>query len=116
VIIVPFGNIWTCTNCGHSVRTAGLFKFYIDNNGIRHRCGHPIPSEAEKRYGASGYSLEGYCPFHGVRDVIIAEFEPQREFKNICDVCGEKLLDNLKNLSCPKCGKGKFKEAARWMS
>ena len=114
---MPFGNIWTCTNCGNSVRTAGLFKFYIDKNGIRHRCGHPIPSEADKRYGASGYSCEGYCPrCRQIKDVVVAEFNPRREFEAVCDICGEKLLDNLEDLPCPKCGKGVFGESGRFMS
>ena len=117
VIIVPFGIIWTCNQCGYSVRTAGYFKFYIDKNGSRKGFAHPIPSKSEKNYVASGYSREGYCPqCQQIRDVVVAEFEPRKEFEATCDICGEKLLDNLENLTCPQCGKGVFREEARWMS
>ena len=114
---MPFGNIWTCNQCGHSVRTAGLFKFYRDKNGIRHRCGHPVPAKADKNYIASGYSCEGYCPqCQQIRDVVVAEFKPRKEFKAVCDVCGTKLIDNLNNVPCPKCNIGHFKEDGRFMS
>ena len=123
---MPFGNIWTCTNCGNSVRTAGLFKFYIDKNGNRKRFAHPIPSEADKQATATGYSQEGFCPHcKEIRDVIVATFPvlqngsigaEYKEVPAICDVCHTPLKDNIENLPCPKCGIGKFKESGRFMS
>ena len=93
------------------------FKFYIDKNGNRKRCGHPVPSKSDKHHVASGYSCEGYCPqCRQIKDVVVAEFEPRKEFEAVCDICGTKLLDDLENLTCPQCGKGRFKEEARWMS
>ena len=126
MIVVPFGNIWTCTNCGNSVRTAGLFKFYIDKNGNRKRFAHPIPSEADKQATATGYSQEGFCPHcKEIRDVIVATFPvlqngsigaEYKEVPAICDVCHTPLKDIIENLPCPKCGIGKFKESGRFMS
>lgn len=116
---MPFGSIWTCDQCGYSVRTAAYFKFYIDKDGNRKRCSHPIPSKADKK--ATGYSKEGFCPHcKEIKDVIAATFSPQnpeaKEVPAICDQCKTPLKDDLENLPCPKCGKGKFKESGRFMS
>jgi rubrerythrin len=119
---MPFGNIWTCDQCGYSVRTAGYFKFYIDKNGNRKRCGHPIPSASDKK--AAGYSKEGFCPHcKETKDVVVATFAvPQnsegeyKEVPAICNVCHATLKDNLEGEICPKCNVGHFKESGRFMS
>jgi rubrerythrin len=128
---MPFGNIWTCNQCGYSIRTAGYFKFYVDKNGNRKRFAHPIPSEADKNATATGYSQEGFCPHcKEIRDVIVAIFPvPQndlldahnpetklKEFPAICDKCNTPLKDDLEGEICPKCNIGHFKESGRFMS
>ncbi|MFZ2036446.1 MAG: hypothetical protein WAU62_05965 [Dehalococcoidales bacterium] len=116
---MPFGNIWTCNQCGYSIRTAGYFKFYIDKNGNRKRCGHPIPSTSDTK--PIGYSKEGFCPHcKEIKDVIVATFTPQnpeaKEVTAICNVCHTPLKDNLEGELCPKCNTGHFKESGRFMS
>ena len=123
---MPFGFIWKCDKCGYSIRTAGLFKFHIDENGNRKRFAHPIPSEVDKNATVMGYSQEGFCPHcKEIKDVIVATFPvPQngplgaeyKEFPAICDVCHTPLKDEIEGESCPKCGHGKFKEYGRFMS
>ena len=114
---MPFGYIWTCDQCKHSIITAGIFTFYIDKKGNRIRCAHPIPSEAEKNITKIGATRDAYCPHcKQIRDVTVMVFaNPKKKFPAICDVCHTKLIENLEGVSCPKC-EGHFRETGRWMS
>jgi rubrerythrin len=134
--IMPFGNFWTCDNCGYFVRTSGVWEYYIDKHGNRQRYGHPTPnSRAAKKAGVKGFTQEGYCPScREEKDVIVAKFASplngsleaylafdnpdikHQEFPPVCDKCNTPLKDDLLNLPCPKCGIGKFKESGRFMS
>ena len=133
---MPFGNIWTCTQCGYSIRTSGVWEYYIDKHGRPQRYGHPYPnSRAAKKSGVKGFTQEGYCPScRDVRDVIVAKFASplngsleallafdnpdikHQEFPPICDKCNIPLKDNLEGDSCPKCNIGHFVEDGRFMS
>jgi len=114
---MPFGYIWTCDSCGNSIITAGLFTFRIDKNGNRVRCGHPVYSKADRKAVKVGASRDAYCPHcKEIKDVIVMTFaNPKKKFPAVCDICGEKLLENLEGVSCPKC-EGHFRETGRWMS
>ena len=114
---MPFGNIWSCDKCSNSVITAGLFTFRIDKNGNRQRCGHPVYSKADRKAVKVGAIKDAYCPHcKEIKDVVVYIFaNPKKKFPFVCDICGEKLLDNLENELC-KCGKGHFRETGRWMS
>ena len=129
---MPFGNIWTCNQCGYSIRTAGLFEYYIDEFGLRQRYGHLSRSEKAQKAGVRGFSVEWYCSqCKSVRDVSVLEFNDSQngplpalmayykehaEFEPICDKCGGKLTDEIEGELCPKCNKGHFKEDGRFMS
>jgi rubrerythrin len=136
VDIVPFGFIWKCDKCGYSIRTAGLFEFYIDEFGLRQRYGHLSRSAKAKQAGVMGFSVEWYCPTcRSVRDVVVMEFNDSQkgplpalmayydrpeteheEFEAVCDKCGSKLTDEIESEICPKCNKGRFVEDGRFMS
>jgi hypothetical protein len=134
---MPFGYDWKCNNCGYQLRTSALWEFYIDEFGLRQKYGHPCPnSEQAKNAGVMGFSAEWYCPTcRSVRDVVVLEFDKSKsgplaalmayydrpetdheEFEVICDKCGEKLIDDLENVTCCRCNAGRFQEESRFMS
>ena len=131
---MPFGSIWTCNNCHYEVTVSGMWDYYIDENGTRKRCGHLSRSAEAQKSLITGCSVEWYCPTcRSVRDVPVLEFDKSKnsplpaltdhydkpdveDVPVLCDTCGSEMSEDLDGLPCPKCGKGKFKEAARWMS
>ena len=133
---MPFGYDWTCDNCNYTIRTAGLFEFYRDELGLRHRYGHPFPTTDEsKRSSVKGFTAVWYCTkCQQLREVVVVEFvrsqggslgaclayddpEVERtEFPAVCDVCNAPLKDDIEDEPCSRCGKGKFTEEARFMS
>jgi rubrerythrin len=133
---MPFGTVWKCDKCDYTMRTSGLWEYFIDEFGLRQKYGHPLPtSKAAKNAGVRGFSVQWYCPrCRSVRDVAVIEFDkaqsgslgalgaysftdtPRQEFDPVCDKCGAKLIDNLENEPCPKCNVGHFEEEARFMS
>ena len=133
---MPFGTVWKCNNCGYQLRTSALWEFYIDEFGLRQKYGHPGPnSEHAKNAGVMGFTAQWFCPVcRSIRDVVVIEFNraqpgslgalgaysftntPRQEFEAVCDKCGTKLIEDLEGELCPKCGKGKFVESARFMS
>jgi hypothetical protein len=133
---MPFGYDWTCDNCNYTIRTSGLWEFYRDRLGLRHRYGHPTPkSDEAKRAGVKGFTGVLYCTkCRQLREIVVYEFDqpqngsmgacmsfsnpkiPHKEYKTVCDICGNHLKDRIGNICCPKCGKGKFKESGRFMS
>lgn len=133
---MPFGTVWKCDKCGYQLRTSALWEFYVDEFGLRQKYGHPGPnSEQAKNAGVRGFSVQWYCSrCRSVRDVSVLEFDkaqpgslgalgtysftdkPCQEFEAVCDKCGTKLIDELEGELCPKCGKGKLTEEARFMS
>jgi Zn finger protein HypA/HybF involved in hydrogenase expression len=133
---MPFGTVWKCNHCNNSLRTSGLWEFYIDEFGLRQKYGHPFPtSRAAKNAGVQGFSVQWYCSrCRSVRDVSVLEFDkaqpgslgalgaymftnlPYEEFEAICDKCGAKLKDDIEGELCPKCNAGHFQEQARFMS
>jgi len=133
---MPFGYDWTCDNCNYTIRTSGLWEFYRDKNGIRHRYGHPGPKSTEaKQAGVKGFTGVWYCTkCRQLREIVVFEFDqpqngsliasyaysiskiPHKEFKAVCDLCGNHFKDCIKDIRCPHCKKGKLKESARYMS
>jgi ribosomal protein L44E len=133
---MPFGFIWKCDKCEYSIRTAGLFEFYIDEFGLRQRYGHLSRSAEAQKAGVMGFSVEWYCPTcRSVRDVGVIEFNDSQkgplpallayynrpetqheEFEAVCDKCGEKLTDEIAGELCPKCNIGRFVEDGWFMS
>jgi predicted nucleic acid-binding Zn ribbon protein len=115
---MPFGYVWTCDQCNHSIITAGLFTFRIDKNGNRIRCGHPVYSEADRKAVKVGASRDAYCPKCGeIKDVVVYIFaDRKKKFPAICEICHTKVKENLENVPCPKCKDGHFRETGRWMS
>ena len=112
---------WKCESCGYMVETNGPHEFYIDSLGRRQRLGHPLPrsDEAEKA-GVADLTTVAYCPVcDEVNEVVIEQFDPPRNFiacwlgsHNLivptCPECGSTLLNELRDVPCPRCANGKF--------
>jgi Zn finger protein HypA/HybF involved in hydrogenase expression len=39
-----------------------------------------------------------------------------KDFEIVCGECGSELFDDLNDLPCPKCGKGKFRKSGKFVS
>ena len=134
---MPFGTVWKCYNCGYQLRTSALWKFYIDEFGLRQKYGHPGPNSKQAQNACvMGFTAQWFCPVcRSIRDVIVIEFNQSQngslgalmayydkpdvqhqEFDAVCDKCGTKLIDDLENMPCSKCNAGHFQEEARFMS
>ena len=135
------GFIHKCDKCGYSVSTSYPWEFYRDSKGKRKPYGHPVPTSEEARQcGIYGLSGEVYCPnCDKTFDLILVEFkevsqdslsvwgsrcEPKDEFKKEgavkCPECGgiNLILEPVENreVTCPRCNKGKLVGHMEWIS
>jgi hypothetical protein len=133
---MPFGYDWECRKCHYSIRTGGLWEFYIDEHGLRQPYGHPVPvSEEAIKAGVKGFFGLWYCPkCRQIINKVVIEFDVpidgsfnanlaglektgKKEYPAICDKCGSDLIEYLdKHNLCPACNKGHFKQTSRFMS
>ena len=133
---MPDGFIWKCNKCEYSVTTSGLYFYYVDKLGKRQRYGHLGRSEKAKESGINGFTVEWYCSkCQSLREAVVLQFDhPQngpiaafmeywnnlksenKDFEIVCDKCGSQLFNDLNDLSCPKCGKGKFSKSGNFVS
>jgi len=134
---MPVGNIWECDNCRFSICTSGLNFYYVDKLGQRQRYRRYARSkESTNESGINGFTVEWYCSkCRSLRETVVLQFDhPQngpiaafmeywnnlksehKDFEIVCGECGSQLFNDLNDLSCPKCGKGKFKESGRFVS
>lgn len=137
------GYFWRCSKCIRSFSTAGPWEFYRDHQGNRKSYGHPGPASDEAtRSGVWGLSGDVYCPDcdKTFKDLVLVDFKkPYRGFSVWIDLdsCDPKdgfndegmgkcpefggtnlILESVedKQVTCPRCKKGKLIGKMDWIS
>ena len=110
---------WKCDSCGYAVETSGPHEFYLDAQGERQHCGHPVPrSEEAEGAGVAGLTTVAYCPVcHKVFEIVVELFDPPCNFitcwlgsHNLIvpsyQECSSTLLNELPDVPCTRCANG----------